>query len=110
SGGWSAAGTGMLGAQAGTRRETRTRTGTRTGRMWGLSALGDRSCVSSGGNGRREGRSWRQGAMRDLWARLGRRVDATVVEVMARGLVCYGLAWLLARAWRDQLRERRRAT
>jgi len=45
--------------------------------------------------------------MRNAWAKLKRRTGAMVVEVLARGLILIGFAWLLAWVWRDQVRERR---
>jgi hypothetical protein len=41
------------------------------------------------------------------WRKLKRKVNAFTVEALARGLIYYGLAWLLALVWREKREERR---
>jgi hypothetical protein len=47
--------------------------------------------------------------MRDAWKRLRRRMNALLIEGLARGFVLFGLAWLLACVWRDEHYARRLA-
>ena len=40
------------------------------------------------------------------WKRFKRAVNAFTVEALARGLIYYALAWLLALVWREERRRK----